>query len=175
MITLFIVLLSIFVLLYLVSMFMGKEMHIERTININKHKSVVFDYLKQTKNQDYFSVWNMKDPNMTKAYSGVDGTVGFSYTWDSPTDKSVGAGKQTITEIVEGERIVYQIAFERPMKNVAQSQFLLKQISETETAVTWDFNGPTQFPMNLFKSVLQNMLGKDITQSLDSLKKNLEQ
>ncbi|MEI6411654.1 MAG: SRPBCC family protein, partial [Bacteroidota bacterium] len=142
MITLFIVLLSIFVLLYLVSMFMGKEMHIERTINMNRPKSVVFEYLKQTKNQDYFSVWNMKDPNMTKSYTGQDGTVGFSYSWDSPTDKSVGAGKQTITEIIEGERIVYQIAFERPMKNVAQSQFLLKQISETETAVTWDFNGP---------------------------------
>lgn len=38
--------------------------------------SEVFNFLKLTKNQDQFSVWNMKDPNMKKNYSGIDGTKG---------------------------------------------------------------------------------------------------
>jgi hypothetical protein len=41
-------------------------MKIEKSITINKSSGLVFDYLKITRNQDNFSVWNMADPNMKK-------------------------------------------------------------------------------------------------------------
>ena len=41
-------------------------MKIEKSIKINKSSGLVFDYLKMTRNQDNFSVWNMADPNMKK-------------------------------------------------------------------------------------------------------------
>ena len=45
---------------------MAKEMIIEKTVSINRNINEVFNYLKQTKNQDNFSEWNMKDPGIKK-------------------------------------------------------------------------------------------------------------
>ena len=152
---------------------MAKEMLIEKSIIINKPFSQVFDYLRYTMNQNNFSVWNMKDPGKKTAMSGVDGTVGFIYSWDSK-DKSVGAGSQEIIDLKEGESITYKLAFERPMKNVAQSGFYLRAIGDGQTEVTWQFRGPTKFPMSLFKRFLENMLGKDMAASLTNLKNILD-
>src|SRR3954470_22889704 len=113
-------------------------MTIEKNVLINKNINEVFNYLKQTKNQDQFSVWNMKDPNMKKNYSGIDGTKGFVYSWDSK-DKNVGAGSQEITNISEGSRIDYELQFLRPMQNTAISSFILNKTGENNTSVTWTF------------------------------------
>lgn len=152
---------------------MPKEMLVEKSIIVAKPKKDVFEYLKYTKNQNSFSVWNMKDKNQKVENKGTDGKVGFIYSWDS-SNKSVGAGSQEIKNIVDGERIEYELRFERPMKNVAQSKFLLKEIAANKTEVTWDFRGPTKFPMSLFKSFFQKLLGKDMEKSLENLKHNLE-
>ncbi|MEZ4829975.1 MAG: SRPBCC family protein [Bacteroidia bacterium] len=152
---------------------MASEMFIHKSVVVNKPLKDVFAYLKYTRNQDAFSVWNMTDPNRKTTSQGKDGTVGFIYSWDS-TNKNVGAGSQEIKNIVEGEKIEYELRFERPMKNIAQSKFALKKINENQTEVTWDFKGPTKFPMSLFKSIFQKILGKDITKSLENLKSVLE-
>lgn len=152
---------------------MAKEMNITKNISINKNLNEVFNYLKQTKNQDHFNVWNMKDLNMKKTYSGIDGTKGFVYSWDS-TNKSVGAGSQEIINIDEGARIDYQLRFLRPMQNTAISSFILNKINENSASVTWTFSGPTKFPMSLFSSIFKNMLGKQLDQSLQNLKDLLD-
>lgn len=152
---------------------MAKEMKIEKNVSINKNINDVFNYLKQTKNQENFSVWNMKDPNMKKTYTGVDGTKGFKYAWDSK-DKNVGAGEQEIINIDEGSKIDYELRFKRPMQNTAQSSFLLNKIDENTTSVTWTFRGETKFPMSLFMPMFRNMLGKQIDSGLQNLKIVLE-
>jgi len=152
---------------------MGKEMMIEKNVSINKNISEVFNFLKQTRNQDQFSVWNMKDPNMKKTYSGIDGTKGFVYSWDSK-DKNVGAGSQEITDISEGSRIDYKLQFIRPMQNTAVSSFILNKTGEDNTLVTWTFRCPTKFPMSLFTPIFKNMLGKQLNTGLQNLKGLLE-
>lgn len=152
---------------------MASKMIVEKSVVIDQPKDVVFDYLKFSKNMDHYSVWNMKDPNKKVDYTGTDGTVGFLYKWDSK-DKSVGAGTQKITNLVDGERIEYEMNFERPMKNTGTSKFILSEINEKQTQLTWDFRGPTKFPMSLFKGIFQKMLGKDLLMSLGNLKKILE-
>lgn len=148
-------------------------MKIEKSVVINKNIDTVFSYLKQTRNQDNFSVWNMKDPGMKKYYSGIDGTKGFVYNWDS-TDKNVGAGSQEITNIVENERIDYTINFLRPMRNTAEAAFELNKVDEGSTAVTWRFISPTKFPFSLFAPILKSMLGKQLNAGLQNLKAVLE-
>lgn len=148
---------------------MANDMVVEKSITIDKPGMEVFNFLKTTKNQEQFSVWNMKDPNKETTSSGTDGTEGFIYTWDSK-NKGVGAGSQQITKIIEGELIAYDLKFERPMKNTGVSKFVLQPINQNQTKVTWTFIGPTKFPMSLFKGLIQKVLGKDITQSLDNLK-----
>jgi hypothetical protein len=148
-------------------------MKIEKSIAIKKPSGEVFNYLKLTKNQDNFSVWNMTDPKMNKNYKGTDGTVGFVYAWDS-TNKNVGAGEQEITGIVNGKYIEYVIRFFRPMQNTGKSRFEINNGGEENTIVTWIFESPSKFPMSLFAPLFKIMLGKDISKGLVNLKSILE-
>jgi len=148
-------------------------MKIERTILINKSRDEVFNYLKMTKNQDNFSVWNMTDLSMKKQYSGVDGTVGFIYSWDS-NSKNVGAGEQETKAIEAGKKIEFEVRFFRPMKNTGKVNFMLTDGINGGTNVTWVFESPSKFPFVLFAPIFKRMLGKDLEQGLANLKKILE-
>jgi uncharacterized protein YndB with AHSA1/START domain len=151
---------------------MATEMLVEKSILIDKPVQEVFSFLIITRNQEQFSVWNMKDPSKITHATGTDGTVGFVYSWDSKM-KDVGAGSQEITKIVEGQEIEYALRFERPMKNTGVSRFIVEPAGENQTRVIWEFRGPMKFPMSLFKGMIQKMLGKDIAQSLENLKGKL--
>ena len=148
-------------------------MKIEKSTRIARPLTEVFSYLKQTKNQDNFSVWNMTDPSMNKEYRGKDGTVGFIYSWDS-TNKNVGAGEQETTVIEEGKRIGYEVRFFRPMKNVGKVSFMFSGQENGETVVTWIFDSPSKFPFSLLSPIFKRMLGKDLEKGLVNLKSILE-
>jgi uncharacterized protein YndB with AHSA1/START domain len=148
-------------------------MKIEKSIEINRSPALVFEYLKQTKNQDNFSVWNMADPDMKKKYKGTDGTVGFMYSWDS-TNKNVGAGEQEITGIDEGKSIDYTIRFFRPMQNTGKTNFRIAGTGDKGSTVTWKFESPSKFPMVLFSPIFKVILGKDLQKGLVNLKRILE-
>jgi uncharacterized protein YndB with AHSA1/START domain len=148
-------------------------MKIEKSIEINKSPELVFEYLRLTENQDNFSVWNMTDPNMKKTHQGIDGTIGFIYSWDSNM-KNVGAGEQEITGIEEGKSIDYTIRFFRPMQNTAKSKFQITGSLNESTTVAWIFESPSRFPMLLFAPIFKIMLGKDIQKGLINLKSILE-
>ena len=148
-------------------------MKIEKSIEINTNSKVVFDYLKLTKNQDNFSVWNMTDPNMKKTHKGTDGTVGFLYTWDSEM-KNVGAGEQQTTGIEDGKSIDYTVKFYRPMQNTGNIRFQITSLGEESSSVAWIFDSPSKFPMSLFSPIFKKMLGKDLLKGLNNLKGILE-
>jgi hypothetical protein len=148
-------------------------MRIEKSIEINRSSEMVFDYLRITKNQDNFSVWNMNDPDMKKTHQGKDGTVGFIYSWDSAM-KNVGAGEQEITGIDEGRSIDYALRFFRPMKNTGKSKFQITSLGEERSSVAWIFDSPSRFQMSLFSPIFKKMLGEDIEKGLINLKSILE-
>jgi hypothetical protein len=152
---------------------MPTKLFVEKSIEINRLKQELYDFLKLCKNQDHFSVWNMADPGKSTSFSGEDGTEGFVYSWDS-TVKNVGAGSQEISKLVEGESIEFALRFEKPMKNTGTSTFILTETGPSLTNVIWNFSGPTKFPMSLFKGMFQKMLGKDLAKSLDNLKLLME-
>jgi hypothetical protein len=60
------------------------------------------------------------------------------------------------------------------MQNIATSSFILTEVSDSNTSVTWTFQSPTKFPMSLFSPIFKNMLGKQLNQSLQNLKALLE-
>lgn len=171
--TALIILMAIVASVFFIHLLMGKEMNIERSITIDKPIKQVFDYLKLTKNQDNFSVWNMTDPTMKKEYQGIDGQTGFIYKWDS-TNKNVGAGEQEIKKIEKGNCIEYEVRFSRPMKNVGTPKFILDSFGSDKAKITWVFSCPTKFPMTLMKPIFQKMLGRDLEKGLSNLKEVLE-
>ncbi len=163
--------LGILIAIVLISaIFIGKDFKVQREIVINKPKQDVFAYVLLLKNQNNFSKWAMMDPNMEKTYTGTDGKVGFIQAWDSKNG-DVGKGAQEIKAITDGDRIDYEIRFERPMKITNTAYLVTEAVSPTQTKVKWGFDGKTPYPFN-FLCVFMNMedmVGKDLEVGLKNL------
>jgi len=158
-----------------IALFTKKEYSVERQVTINKPQAEVFEYIKQIKHQDEFSKWNMTDPNMKKNYKGIDGTVGFVYSWDS-NNENVGKGEQEIVAMNDGEKVHMEIRFIKPFEGIAYAGLAAKAVSENQTNVTWSFKSKMPYPMNFMLLVMnmEDMLGKDLEEGLTNLKGVLE-
>jgi hypothetical protein len=152
----------------IIALFINKEYSVQRDITINKTNSIVYDYVKFLKNQEQYSKWVMTDPAMRKQLTGIDGTVGFVYAWDSD-NKQAGKGEQEITRLVEGREVDTQVRFEKPMEGIAEIKMLTEPVNEGQTKVSWGMTGRNNYPMNFMNLFIGNMLGKDLDVSLNNL------
>jgi len=168
------VIVIILVVIIILGLIAPKNLAVNRSIIINKSRSETFQYLKLIKNQDHWSPWKNKDPNMEQSYVGTDGEVGFVSKWKG--NKDVGEGEQEILSIIENESINSQLRFFKPWKSESIGHFELGKVDEEHTLVTWGFSGKNKFPFNIFM-LFMNMdktLGKDFEDGLVSLKEILE-
>jgi hypothetical protein len=166
---------GLIVLILIIALFVKKSYSIERSITINRSKQEVFDYIKFLKNQDHYNKWVMMDPSMKKTFSGVDGTPGFVYAWDSP-QKSVGAGEQEIKKLTGNERMEMEIRFIRPFAGVAQIFMATEATGNDQAVVKWGMASAMKYPMNIMLLFIDipKMLGNDLAESLGKLKAILE-
>jgi hypothetical protein len=173
--TILFVILGIVAICLIAALFIKKDYAVEKEVVINKPKAVVFDYVKMLKNQDNFSVWAKMDPNMKKEYKGTDGTVGFVSAWDSE-DGNVGKGEQEIKNIVEGERVDYNLHFIKPFESSSDAYMSTESIDSTHTKVKWGFVGRMSYPTNLMLVFMDmnEAIGKDFSTGLTNLKGELE-
>ena len=130
----------------LIAAILPKSFHAGSELIVNKNAHEVFDYLKQIKKQREYDNWSRQDPNIQKEYAGVDGTVGFKYTWKS---KKVGNGKQIITNVVEGKRVEMDLYFDD--SGEANKFFIaVDSVAPNQSKVTWEIDGKIPFPFNIF-------------------------
>lgn len=171
-----IVILSLFILILVITLFVKKDYKVERDIIVNRPSEAVFNYVKYLKNQNKFSVWAEIDPKMKTEFRGTDATVGFVSAWDSPV-KQAGKGEQEITRIDEGKRIDYEIRFMRPMRSTNKAYFSFSEVNDSTTSVKWVFYGRMNYPMNMMLLFMDmdKMLGKDLEGGLQKLKKIIEE
>ena len=169
------VLLAIPIILLLIALMVQKDYAVERSIEINRPKQAVFDYVKYLKNQDNFSKWANMDPDMVKTYRGTDGQAGFVSAWKSD-NKDVGAGEQEIILIEPGSRIDYELRFIEPFESTENAYIITTAVDSTKTEVKWGFNGRMDYPMNLMLLFMdfEEMIGGDLQTGLENLKAQLE-
>lgn len=74
---------AIIALFIILAAFAPKKYNMCRSIVIQKSRSELYQYLKLMKNQDHWSPWKKRDPDMKQTYTGEDGTIGFIAHWDS--------------------------------------------------------------------------------------------
>lgn len=164
---------GIVALIVLLALVAPKNYHVSRSIKINRPKAEVFEYLKSVKNQDNWSPWKSKDPDMKQEFIGEDGTVGFISKWEG--NKQVGTGEQEIKNIVEGDRIETELRFFKPWKS--QSDAYIKTTdSDGGTEVTWGFSGVNKVPINIMMLFfnMDKAVGKDFEEGLSKLKSIME-
>ena len=111
---------------------------------------------------------------MKKKYVGKDATVGFIASWDG-NDK-VGQGEQEIKEMIEGERVDFELRFKEPMEMTNNSYMTTKADGDGKTKVVWGFAGKMNYPMNIMIPFMgmDKMLGDQLQAGLDDLKKIME-
>ncbi|MCK0159880.1 SRPBCC family protein [Allomuricauda sp. F6463D] len=166
--------LALVLLLIILAIIAPKNYDVSRSIEIAKSKNVVFDYLKSLKNQDEWSPWGKRDPNMQKKFTGTDGEVGAINYWKG--NKEVGEGEQEITKIIADERIESELRFLKPFKSTSNAYLSIKEVENNRTKVVWGFSGKNKFPMSIMM-LFMNMdkaVGKDFEEGLASLKEILE-
>jgi hypothetical protein len=168
------ILIGIVLILILLGLIAPKSYEVSRSIVIDKEIKEVFRYLKFVKNQDHWSPWKTKDPNMVQSFIGTDGEVGFVAKWKG--NKQVGEGEQEIINIIENESIDTQLRFYKPWKSESIGHILVNSIEDQQTLVTWGFSGKNKFPMSIFMLFMNmdKMVGKDFEEGLSSLKELLE-
>lgn len=171
--TLIYIVLGIVLLIIFLALIAPKSYNVNRSIIINKPLPEVFTYLKYLKNQDNWSLWAEKDPNMNKSITGVDGEVGCISSWKG--NKEVGEGEQEIIRVLENQKIETQLRFLKPFKSTSNGYMKVNQ-DKKGTQVVWGFSGENKFPisiMMLFMNIEKN-IGKDFEYGLNKLKGILE-
>ncbi|MEI9810901.1 MAG: SRPBCC family protein [Bacteroidota bacterium] len=172
-ITILIILGGIIALFLLIALLTKKECTLQKEVLINKPKQEVFNYLKLIRNQEYYSVWVMKDPNIKIVYTGTDGTAGFKSAWES-NDKNVGIGEQEIIRITEGESMEVEIRFKKPFEGTNYATTAVMATSDTQTKVSSVFYSKSTFPKNIMNLFMDKLVGKDMQKNLENMKRNLE-
>ncbi|PLX02715.1 MAG: polyketide cyclase [Marinilabiliales bacterium] len=169
------VVIGIIVLVLVIAALSPKDYAVEREITINKPLPEVFNYIKYLKNQDNYSVWAGMDPDMKKTFRGTDGEVGFVSAWESDKE-DVGKGEQEIMSIDEGNKINFELRFMEPFEATDNAYMITEAVAPTITKVKWGFYGSMDYPMNLMLLFMdmEGILGADLKEGLENLKKELE-
>lgn len=168
------ILAGLVLLVLVLALIAPKKYHVFRSVDIKRSRAEVFEYLKYLKNQDEWSPWNKKDPNMEKKFTGTDGEVGAISYWNG--NKDVGEGEQEITRIEEGKRVEGELRFLKPWKSQSDCYMEVADSEEGKTKVTWGFSGKNKFPFSIMM-LFMNMdkaVGKDFEEGLATLKTKLE-
>ncbi|HEY3372317.1 MAG TPA: SRPBCC family protein [Prolixibacteraceae bacterium] len=170
------VLVGIVAILLISGLFIDGHYAVEREVTINKPKQEVYEYVKYLKNQNNFSVWAKKDPNMKKVFTGEDGTVGYVSAWESE-NPDVGKGEQKIIQINGDGRIDYELHFIEPFESTDYAYMTTDAVSDNQTKVKWGFRGKMKYPMNLMMLTmdLEKQLAPDLEMGLSNLKTIMEQ
>lgn len=169
------ILAGIVALILILAAIAPNKYNVSRSIVINRPLAEVFQYLKYIKNQDYWSPWKSRDPDMKQTFTGEDGHIGFISAWESD-HKNVGAGEQELTKIENNSRIETELRFFKPWKSVSYGYFETYEQKDGQTKVVWGFHGNNKFPMSIFMLFfnMDKAVGKDFEEGLHKLKEVLE-
>ena len=129
---------GIIALLVFLSIIAPKTYNVSRSIVIHRKLAEVFEYIKLIKNQDHWSPWKKKDPNMKQEFYGIDGEAGFISKWEG--NKDVGSGEQEIINVIPNERIESQLRFLKPWKSQSDAYIQVEAIDNKSTRVIWGFS-----------------------------------
>ncbi len=158
---------------FIVALFIPRTYTVSVTEVINKPQQEVYDFVKILDNQKKYSIWFMKDPNMSPSIEGKDGTIGAIQKWNS-NNEEVGEGEQEITSLTP-DRMDVELRFKRPFAGQAHAANIIRSLSANKTQLTTEFYSNESYPMNLPSYVFgKNMIAEAQKKNLLNLKRLLE-
>jgi hypothetical protein len=170
-------LLVIIVLVVVISFFLPKTYHIERSTTTTADASTVYGIVNNLKTYDSWMPWNQIDPNMKKDFGPKTTGSGAYYTWSS-TNNQVGNGKLSIvesspalvtTDLDFGEMGTSKAGWKiEPAANTKVTWYIDGRCDQG--GIMWEVMGKWMNVTGLF----DKMMGSDFEKGLASLKKVAE-
>jgi len=142
---------------------------IARTTIIKAPAEKIFARVNDLKGQRDWSTWEMKDPAMTRRYSGPDTGKGAVYEWEGNSD--IGKGRMEITESTPPTKVVFDMHFIEPFEGRSTAEITLVPAGEM-TAVTWAMEGANNYICKVLTVFIDQdaMIGNEFAASLARLK-----
>jgi effector-binding domain-containing protein len=131
------------------------QVHIERSITIERPATMMYELLNGYGHYDKWSPWDRRDPNAKFVISGPDEGVGARISWIGDP-YLVGSGWQEIVASRPYERIDFVLDFDA--QGVANTGFLLAP-QNGSTRITWFFDSDLTESVNLVDSFLARYFG----------------
>ena len=149
------------VILFLIAAFvvtgylLPKQVHIERSIIIERPATMMFEMLNSYRYFNEWSPWAKRDPKATFTVSGPESGVGARMSWVGDP-QLVGSGWQQIVASKPYEQINIKLDFDA--QGVADTGFILTPTGDA-TRVTWFFDSDLTEGVNFLDSFLARYFG----------------
>ena len=155
-----------------------KQVHIERSIVIERPAVMVFELLNSYRHYEKWSPWSGRDPQAEFLVSGPESGVGARLSWHGDP-QLVGSGWQEIVDSKPYEYIGIKLDFDA--QGIADTGFRLAT-QDGATRVTWSFDSDLTEGVNYLDSFLaryfgllfDRWVGGDYEQGLANLKQFAE-
>ena len=169
----FLAVIIIIALLVIVAFFLPMTYHVERSTIIKGDKAVIYDLTSNLGKWDIWAPWTKKaDSTAVFELVGPDGQVGTLRKWDG---KVIGNGQMTLTQLIPGELVAYDLSFQQGKYN-SKGKLIIEAMGDS-TKVSWTDEGnlgynPISRYMGLF---MGKMMAPEFDKGLAKLKKVVEE
>jgi effector-binding domain-containing protein len=169
----FLAIIIFILLLVIVAFFLPMTYHVERSTVMKGDKAVIYDLTSNLSKWDLWTPWTKKtDSTGVFELVGPDGQVGTLRKWDG---KVIGNGQMTLTQLVPGELVAYDLSFQKGKYN-SKGKLIIEAIGDS-TKVSWTDEGnlgynPISRYMGLF---MTKMMAPEFDKGLAKLKKVVEE
>ena len=151
-----------------------EDFRVERSATMAASPDKVFAHVNDFHRWDAWSPWLELDPGAKTTFEGPTAGEGAVFRWSG--NDQVGEGSMTIVESRPDERIGIELAFVKPMQDVADVEFTFQPDGE-RTKVSWIMSGKNDDFMSKAACLVMNMesyIGTKYEQGLANLKRIVE-
>lgn len=159
---------GIIAVLVLIAFFLPKTYKVERSIVIKSTPEVIYGLTDNFKQWHLWVPWTKElDPTAVFEMKGDAGKVGTSWTWNG---KKMGEGVMVSTELVPGQLVAYDLAFNHG-KYKSKGKFILEKQGDS-CRVSWLDEGDLGYnPMARYMGLfMDKMLAPDFEKGLAKMK-----
>lgn len=163
-------LLVIFIALAVIVQVQDEDFTVQRSRTFAAPVGQIFPFVNQLDKWAAWSPWADLDPEMKTSLEGPESGKGAISRWSG--NKEVGEGSMTITEMLENEKIRFDLKFIKPWEASSVAEFTFKDLGD-KTEVTWTMSGKRDFLGKAMSLVIDcdKMLGGQFEKGLDKLGK----
>jgi len=154
--------------LIIIAFLLPKSYHVESNTLMANNKSLIYNLTSNLNKWDLWTSWKQKDTGAVYELIGPDGHVGTTRKWEG---KTIGNGQMTLTQLVPGELVGYDLSFQYG-KYQSKGKITIETVGDS-SKVSWIDEGDLGYnPLSRYMGLFMGrMLIPDFNKGLAKLKR----